>query len=266
MFRWLSALMLVVPLAAHAHLNHVQFAAIEESGGKLHVRYRMSADMFMTTLDLDIKGGRIDASVKSLPVDQIIARYFATHLQLETKAAAQSAASVSFSADLRSGDWIAEFVFDLPSADARLTLFCDAFLDNNPRTQTLGRINWRGEKTVFHFRKGNERYVLGSSQIGPAAVQSESDSTAKQFISAFAEALRDYVWLAVAAIGLCVAQVFGKHRWRWMILFAGVIAAVALRGQIIWSGYGGFLVGWLIVVLTAQRVLFNLTRGVRGHA
>ena len=100
----------------------------------------------------------------------------------------------------------------------------------------------------------------------PTAFQAENKSSAEQFFSAFAEALRDYVWLAVAAVGMCALRVLGTQRWRWGVLLIGVIAAVFLRGNIVWTGHGGFLIGWLIVVLTAQRILFNLTRGVFRRA
>src|SRR5438045_3964807 len=142
MRRIVLGLLLVCACGVQAHLNHIQFAAIDEIDGKLRVRYRMSADMFMSNLDLEIAAGRMDASIKQLPIERIVAAYFQTHLRLEAQNGASSAESVSVSIDFKNGDWIADFLFPAPAQQSQTSIFCDAFLNNNPRTQTLARINW----------------------------------------------------------------------------------------------------------------------------
>src|SRR4051812_28760116 len=85
MKRWALPLALAFwSLTCAAHLNHVQFAAVEEINGQMRIRFRFSADMFMSNLEADIKAGRMDASAKNAAVSDLIARYTKGHLQLET--------------------------------------------------------------------------------------------------------------------------------------------------------------------------------------
>ena len=249
-----------------AHLNHVQFAAIEEVDGKLRVRYRMSADMFMSNLDADIKRGRLIESIKQRPIDDIIREYFKTHLLLEAGGAPREADSASFTFDAKTSDWVADFLFQAPAPDARIVLFCDAFLENNPRTQTLARIDWRGDKTMFHFRNGNVRYVLGSSLQPPQETQARAESGREFFLDGLARALKAYDFLAAGALVLIV---LGRMPIKWP---HAIVPAVALAASVALSidqcGHEnaplaiGFAFGWLAVALTAYGLsVFALRTG-----
>ena len=77
--------MMVLCVCARGHLNHVQFATVEEAGGRLVVRYRMSADMFQSNLDVLIKSGAMGQEVLRLPIDLMIQKYFSTHLMVERR-------------------------------------------------------------------------------------------------------------------------------------------------------------------------------------
>lgn len=244
---------------ACAHLNHIQFAAIEEAGGMLRVRYRMSADMFMSNLDADIKSGRLNESVKQQPIDQILRQYFKTHLLLETDGAVgdapHEADSVAFTFDAKTSDWVADFLFQSPAPNARTVLFCDAFLENNPRTQTLARIDWRGEKTMFHFRTGNVRYVLGSSVLAPQETQTRAVTGPELFLDGLARALTAYDFLGAGALVLIVLGRMLIKRPLVIVPAVAVAASVALSldqcGRENAPLAIGYAFGWLAVALTA---------------
>jgi hypothetical protein len=257
-----AVLGLLFMLSSHAHLNHVQFAAIEEVDGQLRVRYRMSADMFMTNLDVEIKSGRLPESIKQLPLNEIIARYFQAHLLLETKGEKRAASSVTFTLDEKNGDWIADFLFPAPPNGAAAGLICDAFLENNPRTQTLARIDWRGEKDVFHFRKGSERLALaGNAAIQPSNGKASNESALERFVSGLANGLRAYDWLAAGALAMVVLRMIFKNREIALIGFvaaAGVGLGFKESAPSGHAGVAGFALAWLAVVLTAQQLISKL--------
>ena len=245
-----------------AHLNHIQFAAIDEAHGKLHVRYRMSADMFMSNVDADIKAGRLTESVKQRPISDIIQSYFRTHLLLELNGAANAADSATFEFDAKTSDWIADFIFPAPPENSKPTLICDAFLENNPRTQTLARITWRGENTMFHFRTGNVRYALGSSLQAPSENKAAPASPTIQFLDGLARALKAYDFLAAGSLVLIVLGQMLSKLPRPVIALLAIPAAVALSldqcgrdGILVVSG---FALGWSAVVVT----LFHLSSSI----
>ncbi len=236
-----------------AHLNHVQFATVDEVDGALRVRYRMSADMFMSNLEVEIKSGRLGESIKQRPLDEIIRQYFKSHLAIETGGAAQNARTVTFFRDEKTGDWVADFVFDAPAPGAETTLLCDAFLENNPRTQTLARIDWRGEKTMFHFRKGYEHYALGSS-LHPAVQETQArDGDGEQFLDGLAHAFKSYELLAAGAL-VCLVLGLALRKWKFAVPLLALAACVLLsrdeceRESL--QHAAGFAVGWLAVALT----------------
>ncbi len=249
---------ILICASAFAHLNHIQFAAVDEIDGHMRIRYRMSADMFMSNLDADIKSGRLSESIKQKPIDQIIRAYFQTHLLLEIDGAKHEAASATFSFDSKTSDWIADFFFDTPNASATATLFCDAFLQNNPRTQTLARINWRGENTMYHLRLGNTRYVLGSSLRPLSDTQVAIAPLHQQFLDGLAQALKAYDFLAAGALVVAVlGQILTKAPRAIVPLLALAAAAALSADQCARNGIPntiGFALGWLAVVLTVYRI------------
>ncbi|HLX62234.1 MAG TPA: hypothetical protein VKX17_13220 [Planctomycetota bacterium] len=258
----------LLSLQALAHLNHNQFAAVDEVDGKLLVRYRMSADMFMSNLEIEIKAGHIDAAIKLLPINEIIARYFKTHLRLDVNNVSVSAESVSFTMDAKNGDWIAGFKFTAPPIGAEASLFCDAFLENNPRTQTLARINWRGEKTVFHFRKDSTRCQFGSSlHESSAEAAPKIEAPRAHFLNGLAEALRSYEWLAAGALVFCALRVVSKDRLHYLVFGLTAVASLVLTPvQFSLAAAWGFRFGWTAVVLTGQKLLFDTINRRTGHA
>jgi hypothetical protein len=264
----IAVVLCLLSIPARAHLNHIQFASIDESAGKLRVQYRMSADMFMSNLELEIKSGRFDASIKQLPVNEIIARYFQKHLQLESNNTAFSAESVTFTLDAKSGDWIAEFAFPAPPPGAEPRIFCDAFLENNPRTLTLAHIDWRGEKTVFHFRKDNERYKLGSSFQSEAAAARPVVSESVRFVDGLASGLRSYMWLAAGALVLCALRLLLGNRWILIVPPGAVVLSIAFSGFVATDAAGqwGFRLGWIAVALTLQKLFFDIVNERPTHA
>lgn len=253
----LSAALLLPCCSALAHLNHVQFATVEERGGRMVVRYRMSADMFMSNLEAGVKAGVIAPKVSRLPIDQMIALYFKQHLLVSSGGGRRAADSVAFQFDEKNGDWIADFQFDVPSED-QATLFCDAFLENNPNTQTLARINWRGENAVFHFRKGNTEYALGH-KVENAARSSDAAarSGAALFVDGFAEGLKSY---GLLVLGVAIFLLLRMKLKFWTaaadflacVLLTVFLCAMKTLEQA--PNLAGWLMGFLAVVFTAQEL------------
>jgi hypothetical protein len=256
--RMFAAILAVSCCAAHAHLNHVQFAAVDEASGNLRVRYRMSADMFMTNLDVEIKAGRLTESVRQLPVNEIIALYFKTHLLLERNGSRASAAAVAFTLDDKSGDWLADFTFPAPAPGESAALFCDAFLQNNPRTQTLVTLDWRGSRDVFHFRKDNERCALVAASPRRESRLVEQLPASVRFIDGVAAALRSYGWLLMLAIGASLVRLTVREYRRqveeMLLLFVTVCAMAASRQELI-PYQAGLLLGGVAAVFTLRKLI-----------
>ena len=249
---------------AQAHLNHIQFAAVDETGGKVRIRYRMSADMFMSNLDADIKIGRMNESIKQSPIDQIIRAYFKTHLLLEVDGVPREAEHADFEFDAKTSDWVADFYFDAPPLHSKSILFCDAFLENNPRTQTLARINWRGENTMYHLRAGNFRYALGSSIQIPAEAQHSSAPGRELFLDGLAQSFKAYDFLTAGALMLIVLG----QIWRTMPRVVAPVLALAMGAALGVDQCGraglpcasGFALGWSAVVLTLYCAAYRFRR------
>ena len=106
-----------------------------------------------------------------------------------------------FTLDDKTGDWIADFTF--PKFEDDFTLFCDAFLENNPRTQTLARCAWRGKRDVFHFKKGSERWEF-SHATGILAVHQSQVRLMVMFWPWVAYGLTRYLLIAIGAV-FCAA-------------------------------------------------------------
>src|SRR5207244_1464205 len=129
-----------------------------------------------------------------------------------------------------------------------------AFLENNPRTQTLARINWRGENTMFHFRTGNVRYVLGSSLQTAGDAQISSSTATDAFLDGLARSLKAYDFLAAGALFVVVlGQIFSKGRRHLIFPFA-LFSCIALGKNQCGSDNGacvlGFALGLFAVALT----------------
>lgn len=249
-------------VGARGHLNHVQFATVEEVDGRLVVRYRMSADMFQSNLDVLIKSGAMGQEVLRLPIEQMIQKYFATHLMVDKK----SAETVKYTLDQKNGDWVAEFEF---KASGKPVLFCDAFLENNPNTQTLARISWRGEQTVFHFRKGNVECTLGRSVEN---VRGVNEKTTKDWVGSLINGVAFGLRAHEAQLMLLLAI----ELWYFLRVKAVrivVVILVFLAGYFAWIDVGanhpipfiGTLIGLLSVALTACACLKKLVR-TESHA